>query len=419
MHIAVLGAGGVGACTALEIASRGHSVDLYERDLEPVMRATRVNEGKVHQGFVYAHDRSGQTAELMAKGALAFSACLSRWIDLRRDALHLSTPFVYAVHHDTMVNVDHLRKHYASCCAVFEGLRARSGLCYLDSDEPASFRELRRSELEAIVEPDHIHAAFVTSERGVDPRLVAGKLRQAVKDAPLITFLGGATVESVAHRADGGYSISFDQCGHHEEGPYDQVVNALWEGRLAIDWSMGIEVATPWIYRHKFGSRVDIPLAPSDLPSVTVVLGPFGDVVNYGGNGLHLSWYPIGMVAASSALKPPAGWDQLDESFRRDIFERSLQAWSALCPPLRELVFREDQVEAASGVIFAWGDTDIDDPESRLHQRHQIGIDSVDGYHSVNTGKYTMVPYLALSAAARVLGFDLSSLGLGPPTGGR
>src|SRR6478735_7407069 len=90
MHIAVLGAGGVGACTALEIASRGHSVDIYERDREPVMRATRINEGKVHQGFVYANDPSGRTAELMARGALAFSACLSRWIDLPRDGLHLS-----------------------------------------------------------------------------------------------------------------------------------------------------------------------------------------------------------------------------------------------------------------------------------------------------------------------------------------
>jgi hypothetical protein len=30
----------------------------------------------------------------------------------------------------------------------------------------------------------------------------------------------------------------------------------------------------------------------------------------------------------------------------------------------------------------------------------------VDGYHSVNTGKYTMVPYLGLRAAERVLGVE-------------
>jgi glycine/D-amino acid oxidase-like deaminating enzyme len=58
LRVAVLGAGGVGACTALELASHGCRVDLYEQDSQPLMRASRINEGKIHRGFLYAHDRS-------------------------------------------------------------------------------------------------------------------------------------------------------------------------------------------------------------------------------------------------------------------------------------------------------------------------------------------------------------------------
>src|SRR5215208_7051347 len=101
MRIAILGAGGVGVCAALELAHSGHSVDIYEQDQKPLMRASRINEGKIHQGFLYAKDSSRRTARLMALGALNFTACLSRWLDLTSDPLNVSEPFVYAVHKDT------------------------------------------------------------------------------------------------------------------------------------------------------------------------------------------------------------------------------------------------------------------------------------------------------------------------------
>jgi len=55
------------------------------------------------------------------------------------------------------------------------------------------------------------------------------------------------------------------------------------------------------------------------------------------------------------------------------------------------------------GVIFAWGETDIDDPEAGCMK----GIRSASIPSTVitrSTRKYRLVPYLALSAAARVLG---------------
>lgn len=412
LRVAVLGGGGVGSCTALELASHGCHVDLYEQDGQPLTRASRVNEGKIHRGFLYAHDRSLRTARLMVRGGLAFSACLSRWIDLDARPLHLSTPFVYVVHRNTMVDIDAVEHHFSACCSADRELRAASGLRYLGRDEASSFRKLDPEQFRSILNPAELVGAFETTEYAIDPRPVAERLRAAVLAEPRITFHGGCRVDRVERVNGRGFVVSFTHDAPGRSGPYDQVVNALWDGRLAIDHTLGIAPGRTWIFRHKFGNRVSVALKPSDLPSVTMVLGPFGDIVNFGSAGFYLSWYPFGMVATSHDMQPAPGWPHLDEAERMDVFARSFEQWSTYCPQLRHLGFSRDQVDPSSGVIFAWGDTDIDDPQSVLHMRDDVGIDSFDGYHSVNSGKYTMVPYFALNAAARVLGHDVVTPGL-------
>lgn len=411
MRIAVLGGGGVGACAALEVARHGHHVDVYEQDAQPVWRASRVNEGKIHQGFLYAKDTSLRTARMMARGALTFTACLSRWIDVGPDSLKTSTPFIYAVHRDTLVDPDGLRTHFTACCAIFREMQAASGLRYLGRDEPVHFAQLDAGEIEQTFDRDVITAAFATSELSIDPRVIAERLRVAMLAEPRVTFIGGARVVDVARR-NGGYEVAFDDGAAQKAGPYDHVVNALWEGRLAIDQRLGFMPEQRWVHRHKFGNRVQVALAPGDLPSVTVVLGPFGDVVNFGANGFFLSWYPSGMVARSDALEPPRDWNALDQPARYDIFQRSLEQWLSLCPRLNEITFAREAVDPASGAIFAWGDRDIGDPDSKLHDRYEIGVHSVDRYHSINTGKYTLVPYLGLKAAERVLAREPDDFGL-------
>lgn len=413
MRIAILGGGGVGVCAALELARHGHHADIFEQDAEPIRRASRINEGKVHQGVLYAKDQTNRTAELMIRGALTFSACLSRWIDIDEDTLGLSTPFIYAVHEDSQVDADGMRAHFARCYKLFEEMRAASGLNYLGTDTPAGFHDLSPRDSEAILDPRVFSAAIMTSELSVDPRRIADRLSVAMQSEPRITFIGVATVVEVKRRAAGpGFDIVFDRDGRQKAGPYDQVINASWESRLVFDNQLGIMPPQPWIHRLKFGNRVRIPLAADDLPSLTVVLGAFGDLVNFGANGFYLSWYPIGMVATSFDTAPPADWNDIPDERRRDVFERSLAHWRKLCPKLSEIAFPLESVDATSGAIFAWGQTDVDDPASKLHDRYQIGVHSIDGYHSVNTGKYTLVPYLGLTAANRVMGIEDDGLRL-------
>src|SRR5579864_7437128 len=100
MRIALLGAGGVGVCAALELAHRGYDVELFDENAEPLTQASRNNEGKIHLGLVYAKDRSLDTARTMIQGAIHFTACLERWIDLASIDPLVSTPYYYAVHKD-------------------------------------------------------------------------------------------------------------------------------------------------------------------------------------------------------------------------------------------------------------------------------------------------------------------------------
>lgn len=399
--IAVLGGGGAGSCVALELAAHGHRVDVFEQDESPVMRASRVNEGKIHLGILYANDPAARTAELMTRGALAFSDLLERWLDLPASDLVLSTPFLYAVHHDSMVSPEALEQHYRKTCTEFAQLQAASGATYLGQREAPDFRRLAAPEVEAVLDPEHFSAVYWTSERAVDPRVVADRMRLVVLDTPGVNFRGGSRVTGVS-RGTRGFEITLEDGS--TDGPYDQVVNTLWAGRLTIDRQMGFEPPRPWIHRHKFGSRILTPLRADQIPSVTMVLGPFGDIVNFGENGMYLSWYPIGMVDTSRELEPPRSWSDLERDDRLEVFHRSRAVWERFCPLLADLEIDDSVIDPVSGPIFAWGDTDIDDPDSELHERFTIGVHSVEGYHSVNTGKYTTMPYMAMEAARRVLG---------------
>ena len=133
-RIAILGAGGVGVCAALELAGRGHKVDLYDEGDQAITRASENNEGKIHLGLVYAKDPSLQTARTMVLGAIHFAARLNRWIDVHPYDISTSTPFHYAVHNGTMISTDELETHYNRCKKLFEDACSSTGLSYLGVD---------------------------------------------------------------------------------------------------------------------------------------------------------------------------------------------------------------------------------------------------------------------------------------------
>lgn len=250
-----------------------------------------------------------------------------------------------------------------------------------------------------------MRAAYRTSELAVDPEGLAGVVRARLHADPAIRFRAGTEVLGVA-RDDETLTVR----SHSASGPatdeYDHVVNCLWEGRLAVDATAGVEPERPWLYRVKHYLRLQTD-AMVAVPSTTIVLGAFGDTVTFDDGGMFLSWYPVGRRGTSSDLSPPA-WPLVLDGASEDEVRRATRSGLAEViravdgPPSRLL--EESRVEG--GIIVAHGHSDIDDPTSVLHERHAIGPRSSGRYHTVDTDKLTMAPLFGWRTAGRVLAPD-------------
>jgi hypothetical protein len=70
-----------------------------------------------------------------------------------------------------------------------------------------------------------------------------------------------------------------------------------------------------------------------------------------------------------------------------------------LIPGLSGLIGKKHSFTIGGGFILAKGSTDINDPESQLHQRYRTGPVAHGSYISVDTGKYCLAPMHAFDAA--------------------
>ncbi len=400
-RVAVLGAGGAGVCTALELARRGYRVDLYEREPCAVSQASFVAEGKIHLGFIYAKDRSLKTAGLMIKGALEFADRLSRWVDFDIEAAR-STPFYYGIHRGSLMDPEALGAHYSRCSTLHDELSRQTGLDYLGLGLGSHARRLSEAEFPLELNGDFFEAVFETTEFGVDPRLLARDLRRALDREPRIELHVESPVIRVDQLDRGGFDVVYSDCGDERRERYSDVINATWHQRLPIDRPLGIRPPAPHSHRYKFGNRVLIPLHPDELPSCTCVQGPFGDIVNFRGNGLFLSWYPTGRTGMSSEEVPPDWHQAYSPEERLLVFEKSFHEWTRRCPALLKLPLEAATIDPNGGVIYALGTTDVDDGDSKLHDRFEIGIQSAGRYHSLDPGKFTLIPYWAVRMADRI-----------------
>lgn len=394
----------MGVCAALECARRGIGVDLYDRRSELLAEAGRVNEGKVHVGYVYANDPTERTTRRLADGAVLFARCLGRWIDLRTNPLETSEPFDYAVLRQSALPLSAIESHFRVVDRILDETETKHGTRYLNRSSAVDFEPLSPEELERRYDRAHVAAVYRTTERSVDTWRLAERLREAVHASALIRVHTGTTVAGVCRDADAGFVVVLTSGDAETRARYRHVVNALWGGRLGIDAGLGFLPRRRWLYRYKFGIRLALRQGTPRPPTVTLVHGSFGDVVNFSSGLTYVSWYPAGMVGSSDAIVPPDWGAMFDACQRRAIACESVQALGTYLRALRDVP--EAHVTAChvdGGVIFAWGATDIDDPGSELHQRHDIGIHTEGNYHSVDPGKYTMAPMFAVQLGDRLV----------------
>ncbi len=401
MTIAIFGAGILGSCTALELADRGHRVVLFERNAEPMAEASRHNEGKLHLGFVYAADPSFRTAERMIAGAARFTDVLARWVP--GDALRAvrAGPFDYVVHRETMVSPAGIEAHFGRVGRRLAELQDQQSLSGALSTDRPFWRPLGSNELAARYDPAQVIAAYETCEIAVDTWAIADFLRAAVAGHPRIELRTGTRVIRAEDRAGGGFDVV--SAGERRSGPFAAIVNASWANRPAIDQRYGIAPRGQWINRRKLGVNLMHTGAADAVPSFTIMLGCFGDVVAYQNGRVYLSWYPTCMIGRSTGIEETDWAAVMREVDQAAIRAATVAALGEICPAVGRLATGASGGAIVNGgSIYALGRTDIDDPSSQLHERLDTGIEGRGAYLSVDTSKFTLGPALALATADRI-----------------
>lgn len=401
-EVVVIGAGLAGSCTALELARRGFRVALLDRDPRPMNRASRRNEGKIHLGLIYAADPSFATAELQLRGALAFSLLLSRWIGQRSSQLEKATPFVYLCARDSVLSPDELQSHYERVEESYRDQTSADGsLSYLGSRPTWLARRIGLDKLDKRLDSSGLAAAFETNELAIDTDQLSDFIAHAVDANENIRFYPDHSVREIEQRS-GGFVISGDSSGSIWSHRCDQVVNATWESRLMLDATVGLKPPPGWLYRLKYRVLAHLPNSLRDAPSATMVLGRYGDVVVRANGTAFLSWYPSGMQGWTDKLEPPSHWDPACRGDRQAHDPSLVNQIIGGIQPWYPEIARCTPYQLDAGAIVAYGSTDVDDPDSGLHDRTQVGVFSEGGYHSLDPGKLTTAPYFAMQAAERV-----------------
>jgi glycine/D-amino acid oxidase-like deaminating enzyme len=401
-RVVVLGAGSQGVLSALMLRNRGHAVTLIDKAPAPLLRAGLRNEGKIHLGFIYVNDPSFDTPRLMLRSALAFAPaveeCVGRPIDWDRV---VSRPFSYVIARDSMVAADTLIERYEWLQDAYAEATRDGNLNYLGHRPSCLWRIGSARSVAGLLADDTVAGVVDSVEAALDlqefRRILCASLEQGVEMLP------GHSVDSVV-RTTAGFRVS----GVTTQGDAwcrdaGIVVNCLWDGRLTLDHALGLVPTRRWVYRLKFRLLGTLPSALHALPSLSVVLGPYGDVVVYPRNRIYLSWYPSCLRGWNTDLAPPSTWGEpcdgrVDAALAADIQRRALEGFARMIPGLNDTDV--DTVDA--GVIFSWGETDIHDPDSEFHRRSEIGINEHRGYFSVDPGKMTCAPLFARHLAERV-----------------
>ncbi len=395
---------------ALELARRGIAVTLVDQDARPLNRASLRNEGKIHLGFIYANDRSLATAFMQIEGALRFRSILARWLDRDEDWLVPSRPFYYLVARDSVLTPDRLAAHYAAVeQRVRERLEQDSHLDYLGTRPESLVRGLEDSEIAAYFNPSRFAAGFATAELAVDTDVLTVALRRALAKSANVTLATSHVARAVSEEPS-GFHIEGDGPSGTWSIHAHQVVNATWERRFRFDRQLGIPPPEQLLHRLKFRVIGRLPQNLRAAPSVSMVLGRYGDVVVRRDGTAFLSWYPAGLRGWSHDIEPPHDWNaacrgELDPAQAREVaseIQAGIEEWFPGIAHVEPL-----QIDA--GVIVALGRSDVDDAGSGLHDRSRIGVMSRGAYHYVDPGKLTTAPLFAIEAADRVEAFRLAA----------
>jgi len=391
-RVAVLGGGILGICTALELTKRGEKVVLVEGGDDLMQGASRWNEGKIHLGYLYAGDPTLGTARRLIPGGLAFASLVERHIGQSLDPFQTEDD-VFLVHRDSIVDSDSFAAYASRVAELVREAAATGGAeRYLSDVSRSSVRRFSRGDLTRLTPSESVVAGFRVNERSISTQPVADLLVGAIRAEPRVEVCTGARIDAVRRLGDSRLELVVRHREPVSLGAFDVVVNALWEGRPAVDASLGIHPVAPW--SHRFRAAVFAKAQGTALESGVLCTGPFGDIKRYADGRLYLSWYRAGLIAEGNDIEPPRNRSELTPERAARVRTETLAGLAEYFPGVSQLP-DDERLEVHGGWVFAIGDGSLADRSSTLHQRDKFAITSDRGYISVDTAKYSIAPWLA------------------------
>jgi hypothetical protein len=399
-RVAVLGAGIMGSSAALFLARRGAAITLFDSSNKPISAASRWNEGKIHLGFLYSADQSLKTARQILPGGLAFKSLLESLTGCSLSSATTLTDDIYLCHRMSVVPPDAMQDYFQQVARMVRQHPDASG--YLVDVSDCQAEKLTSDELGSISDSRDIVAGFRIPERSVSTTWIADRVIDALSAEERIEQHMSTRVTAVrpqiANEVDGNWLVQSPNGIH---GPYDFIINSLWEGRIAIDITAGLTPVGNWSNRFRLSLFLHTT-EPVDVPSAVIAVGPFGDIKNYNNRDFYLSWYPKGLILESTAVLPPPPL-LLDESHTQEICCSILEKLEELLPWASRIGERIERMTLEGGWVFAAGQGALSDPKSTLHRRSDFGILRLGSYISVDTGKYSTAPWLARKIADSII----------------
>jgi glycine/D-amino acid oxidase-like deaminating enzyme len=398
-RVAVLGAGVLGACVALLLARRGHRVTVYDKQVAPVACASRWHEGRIHLGYVYGADPTLDTARLLIDGAMRFGPVMSSLLSGNLEPHMTPINDIIAVHRRSVVDAATLAGTFAEIDAMVRRHPGAAG--YPVDVASARTRQLSPSELMALSGSDDLVAAFEIPERSFNTQALADLLAAALLGQAGVELRLGTTV-TAARPLDSDAGRWQVETSDGPDESFDAVVNALWEGRLAIDGTAGLALPPGWSHRYRLGLFIHTART-LDTPSALVSVGPYGDVKNYNGRDFYLSWYPVGKLAEGNevTLRQPPSPEGRDAA---QFVAAVRAAMGDLFPGVHDILDAAETVQLRGGFVYAEETGALDDPRASIHRRDRFGIRRKGNYLSVDTGKYSTAPLLAERVVAALGG---------------
>ncbi|GAC1341190.1 MAG: hypothetical protein NVSMB20_17320 [Bradyrhizobium sp.] len=385
----------MGCSLALFLARNRSHVSLFEEAAEPFTGASRWNEGKIHLGYLYAGDPSLDTARKLIDGGLLFRDLIGEL--LQQDTSPAVSPRddIYLAHRSSIVDANSMSGYFDAVSGLIRSHPSADR--YFSDLTHAGPIGLTAAELRNVTRSESIVAGFRVPERSVLTNWIADRYVAAIKAEPSIELRSNVRIEAVAHSAD-KWRVSASPA---IPDAFDVIVNCLWHGREAVDRASGFAAkASQSSYRYRASAFLRCR-QPCQLPSAVLAVGAFGDIKNYNGRDLYLSWYGEGLI--EDRIDSPSAID-IDAHAKDRIFAGTVNRLSEYFPELADIVRQPASLDVAGGWVVAHGTGSLDDPLSALHRRDRFGISRFGSYFSVDTGKYSTAPWLARRLANEIAG---------------